>query len=162
MRSVMAMTLALCGGVSVAAQSGGPFQIEKSVIAGGGGRSSGGTLTLEGTIGQSVAGTTSSGGTFQVAGGFWGGSAPPVSSATISGTVTTPDGRGLRNAIVRLTDQLGTSRSVITSAFGSYTFESVATGQTYTLSVQSRRYRFPARSLTVTGNLTGVDFVGLE
>ena len=42
------------------AQSGGTFVIQKSVIAGGGGSGSGGTFTMNGTIGQSFAGTTSS------------------------------------------------------------------------------------------------------
>src|ERR1043166_1465950 len=36
----------------VLAQSGGTFNIEKSVIAGGGGQSSGGTFDLTATIGQ--------------------------------------------------------------------------------------------------------------
>jgi len=63
---------------SVWMQSGGAFQIEKSVIAGGGGRSAGGAFTLNGTIAQSVAGTNSSGGGFQVAGGFWGAGGPKV------------------------------------------------------------------------------------
>jgi hypothetical protein len=69
----------------VSAQSGGTFVIEKSVIASGGGNSSGGTFLLDGTIGQSFAGTTSSGGVFSLGSGFWAGSAAAVA---ISGTVT--------------------------------------------------------------------------
>ncbi len=67
------------------AQSGGTFLIEKSVIAGGGGSTAGGTFALDGTIGQSLAGTNSSGGVFSVDSGFWASLAAP---ATISGTVT--------------------------------------------------------------------------
>ncbi|MGQ0542053.1 MAG: hypothetical protein ACT4O9_09425, partial [Blastocatellia bacterium] len=51
--SVLALTLI------VSAQTGGTFTITKSVIAGGGGRTAGGAFTVDGTIGQSVAGTTS-------------------------------------------------------------------------------------------------------
>ena len=69
----------------VPAQSGGTFLIEKSVIAGGGGSAAGGTFALDGTIGQSFAGTMSSGGVFSVDSGFWAGLAAPT---TISGAVT--------------------------------------------------------------------------
>lgn len=69
----------------VGAQSGGTFVIEKNVIAGGGGSAAGGTFALDGTIGQSVAGTTSSGGVFSVDSGFWASASAPN---TISGTVT--------------------------------------------------------------------------
>ncbi len=55
----------------VSAQSGGTFTITKSVIARGGGQASGGTFTMDGTIGQSVADTTSTGGTFNLQSGFW-------------------------------------------------------------------------------------------
>lgn len=70
-------------------QSGGTFLIEKSVIAGGGGSAAGGTFLLDGTIGQSLAGTSSSGGMFSVGSGFWASSA---ASIAISGTVTYGNG----------------------------------------------------------------------
>ena len=59
--------------IQISAQSGGTFQITKSVIAGGGGRTSGGTFTLDATIGEPVAGTNSTGGNFSVISGFRGG-----------------------------------------------------------------------------------------
>ena len=70
---------------SLWAQSGGTFLIEKNVIAGGGGQTAGGTFLLDGTIGQSLAGTTSAGGTFTIESGFWTSSVAPN---TISGTIT--------------------------------------------------------------------------
>ncbi|MEP6945215.1 MAG: hypothetical protein ABJA02_04805, partial [Acidobacteriota bacterium] len=73
------------------AQSGGTFQIEKSVIAGGGGNSVGGAFAVDGTIGQTVAGMTSTGGAFSLAGGFWGGTA---SAAPIARTKFDYDGDG--------------------------------------------------------------------
>lgn len=85
----------------------------------------------------------------------------PASNATVSGLVTTPDGRGLRNATVVITDSAGVSRSVMTSSFGFYSFSDMPTGATYTIRVRSRRYRFADRQVTVTGD-TQVDFVGLE
>ena len=87
---------------------------------------------------------------------------PNVSGIQVSGRVTTSDGRGLRNATVTMTDQNGIAHSVSTSSFGYYTFDNVVTGQTYTIRVASRLYRFATRELQVTDSLTDVDFVGLE
>jgi len=88
--------------------------------------------------------------------------AEPLASVSVSGLVTTPDGRGLRNATVVITNSTGIRRTVLTSSFGAYTFNDVASNETYTLSVNSRRYRFAARQVTVNGNLSDVNFVGLE
>jgi uncharacterized delta-60 repeat protein len=87
-----------------------------------------------------------------------GGSAP----ASVTGKVSTPGGLGIRNAVVALTDPQGVRQTATTSSFGVFTFNNVATGQTYIISVSSKRYRFAARSLPVNENLTNVDFVGLE
>ena len=150
----------MCG--DVLSQSGGSFQIEKSVIAGGGGQTVGGTFTLDGTIAEPVAGTTSAGGTFELGGGFWGGGATPSANATVSGRALTSDGRGLRNATVSLTDSQGVRRTVTTSSFGFFSFDNVSTGRTYTFRVSSRLFRYAPRTVQVNGNLTLPDFVGLE
>ncbi len=60
------------------AQSGGSFEIKQSVIASGGGSGTGGTFSLDGTIGQTLAGTTSNGVNFTLISGFWGGGASSV------------------------------------------------------------------------------------
>lgn len=87
---------------------------------------------------------------------------PSVSNASIGGRVTTPSLAALRNALVILTDAQGNRRTATTSSFGIYSFSNVATGGTYVISISSKRYRFAARTLTVTGDLTDIDFVGLE
>jgi uncharacterized delta-60 repeat protein len=85
----------------------------------------------------------------------------PVTAAgvTISGRVLTVDGRGLKSARVILTDRAGVTLTAATGARGAYRFEDVESGQTYTLSVASRRYEYDTRFLTLTDNLTGLDFV---
>ena len=88
--------------------------------------------------------------------------AQPTSNISVSGRITTPDGRGLRNATVAITDSLGVRRTVTTSSFGFYTFEDVRAGDTYVIGVSSRLYRFASRNLVLTESLTNVDFVGLE
>ena len=83
-------------------------------------------------------------------------------NASLSGRVLTPDGRGLRNATVTLTEASGVARSVTTSSFGQYSLTGVPAGVAVTLSVSSKRYRFGATILAPTGDLTGIDLVGKE
>jgi len=82
--------------------------------------------------------------------------------ANISGRVTTPGGLGLRNAVVSLIDPDGVRRNSTTSSFGIYSFNNVATGTLYTVTVASKRYRFTPLSQQFGGNLSNLDFVGLE
>ena len=82
--------------------------------------------------------------------------------ATIGGRVTTPTGAGLKNAVVSLVDPLGVKRTVITNSFGVYSFSQVTTGQSYTVAVSSKRFRFAAQTMPVNANLSNVDFVGIE
>lgn len=60
------------------AQSGGSYDIRRATIDGGGGRSSGGTLQVTGTVGQPDVGRSSGQG-FVSRGGFWAG---PAAQAT--------------------------------------------------------------------------------
>ncbi len=85
-----------------------------------------------------------------------------VPEVTVGGKVTTPDGRGLRNAVVSLTDSTGVSSFAITSSFGFYTFDSIRLGETCTISVSSKRYRLSPRVVRADGNLADVDFIGLQ
>ena len=83
-------------------------------------------------------------------------------SATISGRVTTPSGTNLRNVVVTLVDANNIRQTATTSSFGIYSISNVSVGGSFTLTVASKRYRFAPQLLQVTGNLTGVDFIGLE
>jgi hypothetical protein len=56
-------------------QQGGPYVLNPTVVAGGGGTSTNGTTRLDGTIGQSALGL-SSGGTFSLNAGFWQAASP--------------------------------------------------------------------------------------
>ncbi|MEP6788424.1 MAG: carboxypeptidase regulatory-like domain-containing protein, partial [Acidobacteriota bacterium] len=89
-------------------------------------------------------------------------SGPSVAGVSVSGRVTTPDGRGLRNAKVVLTDSLGNARTVTTSSFGFYEFDEVAVGESYVIGVVSKQYRFSSQLIQVGDTLTNMDFVGQE
>ena len=80
----------------------------------------------------------------------------------VSGRVTTPDGRGLRNAVVSITDSDGFRRTATTSSFGFYAFDEVEAGGVYVVGVAAKRYRFAARVLQVADTLADVDFIGQE
>jgi len=80
---------------------------------------------------------------------------------TVSGRVTSSDGRGIRNATVTIVDGDGFARTVTTSSFGYYTFDDVAAA-TYTIGVASRQYRFASRTVEVGDNLADVNFTGQE
>ena len=95
--------------------------------------------------------------------------APAASSVSVSGRVLTPDNRGLRNAVVKITqldsmnNPVGPTRTVTTSSLGNYTFDSIATGQNYRITVLSKLFRFASRTVSVGFvNVTSVDFVGQE
>jgi hypothetical protein len=64
-----------------AVQSGGSYNLRQFVIPGGGGTSANGNTAVTGSVGQSVA-ATSSGGSYTVSGGFWasqgGGACPAI------------------------------------------------------------------------------------
>lgn len=85
-----------------------------------------------------------------------------AAGVTVSGRVLSPDGRGVRNAVVRITNAGGVSRTVTTSSFGFYTFDDVESGQSYVVGVASKRYRFASRVLQVADSLSDIDFLGLE
>ena len=85
-----------------------------------------------------------------------------VSGITVSGRVLTPDGRSLRNAVVSLIDSLGVRRIATTSSFGVYSFDNVRAGETYTMTVASKRYRFTPQILQFNASVSNMDFVGLE
>ena len=85
-----------------------------------------------------------------------------VAFAEITGRVFTPQGRGLRNAVVAIRDRSGITSTATTSSFGFYGFSGIETGTSYTVSVQSRFFRFVTIDLPVSGNISDLDFYGLE
>ena len=58
------------GSAAIAQSTGGNYAVTSQSIAGGGGYSDGGAFTLEATTGQTDAGSSLSGGIYEVAGGF--------------------------------------------------------------------------------------------
>ncbi len=80
----------------------------------------------------------------------------------VSGRVLTPDGRGIRNAKVIVTDAAGNKRVATTGSFGFYRFADIESGQAYTISVASKQYRFTPRVINLVDSLVDFDFVGQQ
>lgn len=88
--------------------------------------------------------------------------APTAAGANISGRVVNSAGSGLGKVGVTLFGgNLAEPLHALTNPFGYYTFENVAAGQTYVISVSSKRYRFsnPAQVLNLGEDLAEIDFV---
>ena len=86
-------------------------------------------------------------------------SAAAPNQAEISGKLLTATGQGVPNARVTLTDTTGKSRSIVSNRLGVYRFGSLQVGQTYTIRVESRRYRFTPLTVSVTDQLVSVDMI---
>lgn len=140
------------------AQSGGQYHITQSVLPGGGGVSNGGAQRLEGTIGQSVVGT-STGGNYTLDGGFVTG--PVAATFTISGQVTLDvNNAPLYGVTLTLTKPDNSTATATTDASGDYSFTGLAAGS-YTVAPSKTNYSFSPPSQNVSLSTTdqaGVNF----
>lgn len=145
---------------------GGNYTLNQSVVAGGGGTSNdaGNTFKVEGTIGQAIAGTTSTNAPFSLKGGFWAAQpfAPTAAVASVGGRVVTSSGRGIRNVLITMTDASGATRATISSAFGRFNFGEVPSGATYIFSARAKRFTFnqPTQAFSITEDTNDIVFVG--
>lgn len=149
------------------AQTGDDFTITQSVVAGGGSQSSSGdTFSVDGTIGQSIAGNVLFGSPFAVTSGFWNFTpmSPTAASVSVGGRIRTLDGQGIQNAAVRLIDDTGSSRTVHTASFGYFRFDGVEAGRSYIVEVISPKYVFPQPVIVinVVDNINDLDFVAAQ
>lgn len=149
-----------------AAQSGGQFVIEHSVIAAGGASSSGGSFKIEGTVGQTVAGQKATAMPFSLHAGFWNAEQfiPTAAAVSVGGRVMTADGRGIRNVLVTMTTASGETRTILSGASGYFRFAEVSAGETYVFSALAKRYRFtePLLVRTILEDTEEINFVAVE
>ena len=157
------LLVAITRGQSQFVATGGPYALEKTVVAGGGSDKENTPVKENGTTGQALAGKTSTGGQYSIYSGFWTPEsfAPTAAGVTISGQIVTARGLGIRNVVVTLTYPSGAIRSVLSSSFGHYRFDEVPAGDTYILSVSAKGYTFtePTRVLHVVDEVMNADFV---
>ncbi|MBK7803610.1 MAG: carboxypeptidase regulatory-like domain-containing protein [Chloracidobacterium sp.] len=78
---------------------------------------------------------------------------------TIRGNLLTATGQGVVNARVNLTSTTGEKRSVLSSSFGGFEFGGLTTGETYTVTVNSKRFTFSPRTVSVVDAVTTLDII---
>ena len=89
--------------------------------------------------------------------------APTASAVSIGGRVLgSGSKRGLANAVVTVTDVLGTSRTARTNNFGYFQFNNVEAGQTYIFSISAKRYQFQTQVISINNDLTDLNFAPLD
>lgn len=88
--------------------------------------------------------------------------APTAANAGLSGRVVTADGRGIRNVVVTISGgNLSEPKIARTGSFGYYGLEGLEVGETYIVTVQSKRFTFAEQSrvISLQDNFTDADFV---
>jgi predicted flavoprotein YhiN len=166
-RFIVTAAIAVAPLAAVAQVAGNPpYTLEQSVVAAGGGTSSGGAgnvYKIEGTIGQPVAGTSSTNAPFNVRSGFLTTApfAPTAALANISGRILTADGRGIRNVSITMTGASGAQRMAFSSSFGYFTFENVPVGEVYILTVRAKQFQFSqnTQAILLSEDLTDINFI---
>jgi carboxypeptidase family protein len=84
---------------------------------------------------------------------------PTAAGVSVSGRVSTSNGRALRNAEVILIEPNGTIRRTRTGSLGFFEFTDVAGGQAVIVEVRSSRHSFSSRVVSLADNASGVDFI---
>lgn len=85
--------------------------------------------------------------------------APTASNVVVSGRVRDRDGRGVPNGRVTMISQDGNLVYATTNPFGYYRFVSVQAGQSYVVSVGSKRHVFASRVVSVGEDVADLDFI---
>ncbi len=164
-----AILFALTSTVNAQIASGGIYALERSVIASGGGESTGGNFKIEGTGGQSAAGVTMTNSTFSLTGGFWipVQLAPTAAGVSVGGRVINSLSQqqtdevlnpkeiqnlsGIGGAHVTLTGgPLTAPRVVLTNRFGFFEFTDVEAGHYYVVTVRHKKYGFAQQTQAFT------------
>jgi hypothetical protein len=83
-----------------------------------------------------------------------------IPTISISGRITDSRRRAVSTAAVTATDSQGVTINGLVKANGGFTFENMLAGETYTINVYARRYRFLPQIINSNTNLTNINFVG--
>ncbi len=89
---------------------------------------------------------------------------PTAAAATISGRVKTSAGRGIAKVYVFVEDVNGTVlTTALTNSFGYFTMYGLPVGETYIVSVKTRRYTFgnPSQVVSLKDNIVGMEFTAV-
>ncbi len=80
----------------------------------------------------------------------------------IRGRVLSADGNAISRTKVVIVDTTGNLRTSTTSSFGHFEFGGLTLGETYTVRVDSKRYRFAPQTISLTSNVAEVQLIAQE
>jgi len=85
-----------------------------------------------------------------------------AAEVSLSGRVASTEGRGITNTVVTLPGRDNKPHTFITGRSGEFHFDSLASGETYVVTVQARRFTFDpsSRVYTLNDNVSNADFTG--
>jgi hypothetical protein len=81
---------------------------------------------------------------------------------SLTGRLLSADGTPLRGIYVTIINPGGETSRAVTSSFGYFRFEGLPLGETYQLSVESKRYRFSPTSVSLTASMGEVDLTAIN
>ncbi len=82
------------------------------------------------------------------------------SGATLNGRLVSADGRGIGRARVAVTSTNGTTFTATSSRTGQFVVTGLVLGETYTVTVSTRRYAFSPQSISLSQNSTDIELIG--
>ena len=82
-----------------------------------------------------------------------------INNGVVRGRVVSALGKPLSRMHVVLTSTKGERFETVTSSFGYYEFNALVIGETYTLNVESKRYRFVPITLSIIEDLADLDVI---
>ena len=91
--------------------------------------------------------------------------APTAANATLAGSVVTSKGVGISRALVSILNTGTLERSTaMTNSFGNFTFDDLAVGSFYIITVQHKRYQFLNNTfgITLQEDIKGIQFEAVE
>lgn len=141
------------------------LQLEKAMTSTAGGESSGGSLTIETTVGQPFAGGSLTSTQYSAYIGFWAPEfAPTAAGVSVGGRAITAAGRPISQAVITLNNSAGEVWAAKSSPFGYYQLDSVPAGETYIITISSKTFTFvdPTRIVVVHDQVTDLDFISIE
>jgi hypothetical protein len=99
-----------------------------------------------------------SGGTVDIGAYEFNAAPPTAASVSVTGRVSSGKGAGIAQASVTLTGANGQNRYALTNPFGYYRLDEIAAGETYILTVTHKGYSFTTQIVSVTEDLTELNF----
>ena len=86
---------------------------------------------------------------------------PTAAGATVSGRLKTVSGAPVRGGIIKMTNSAGIEKIARSNPFGYFNFKDVSTGETYIITVESKRYKFTPQAVNIMSDIAELNIMAL-